>query len=323
MSLHNYFNPYSLTQSDVGFIVRHHHIVSNTSGFAIHTTVIGTYPSFTAAQTAAVDALHTALAGYERAGIRGNVSKVINLVLRGLITGVTSDGVELPISEFEICPVHVWNETWAPRTGDEEEQALMQKIDREGNPQIKVTVPCAKPIRMSINEHVGRAKRFPEEMNPHWAQTRVPYFRRRDETPLRRVYDPPYSVDVGFVGQLSRTRERLVVQIVTLQPDELLESIEDGLQPNEESNETRSGTAGLTQDQLHEAEPRAPQSEVVCATNEPIIAMSTRQSSDNERKEKSAIRVREVESDEDNSSRGSSTPYHPRERSPQTSGRRS
>jgi len=324
MSLYIYSNPPSLTQPELGFIVYHHHVELSPSEVAIHTTVIGIYPSFTVAQKAALDALHIAIAGYERAGVRGNVSKVINLVLRGLITGIGRDGMELPISEFEIRPMRVWNETWRPQMGNEEENALMRNEDREGKVQIEVKLPWAKPVPMPKNEQAGRATRFPEETDPYWVQTRIPYFRRRDETPLRRADDPPYSANLGFVCPPLRSHQRSVRQIVAQQPDELLEPSDEEQRPTRESQEPQSGAvAVVAQEQESKKEPRELQSEVVGVTEEPTTAMKMKQSKIDEEKEISTIAVREVQVDEDNSSRESSTSRPPRDLSPLTDSRRS
>jgi hypothetical protein len=146
---------------------------------------IGTYPSFTATQTAAFHSFNTALAGYERAGVRGNVAKTINLVLRGLITGIIKDSIKLPISEFEIRPVFVCDQSWTPQWGDECERALMQSIDKERETEPRVKLPSATATTMSKEESKNtRSEHRPEEeLNPHWAQSVIPHWSRRSEFP--------------------------------------------------------------------------------------------------------------------------------------------
>ncbi|KAF2689285.1 hypothetical protein K458DRAFT_252681, partial [Lentithecium fluviatile CBS 122367] len=187
---------------ELGFCVLHHRAELFSSNFVIHTIVIGTYPSFTAAQIAALDALYSTLIEYERAGLQGNVFKAINLVLRGLITKFGEHGLEQPLSEFEIKCVDVWGNTWGPQMGCEEEGALMKTVDRDGMAQIRVKVPSAKPIPMSQDgEQRPNKLAFREEADPHWSQSRIPYFRRRDDAPFRRSDNLPYSASFGFVGR--------------------------------------------------------------------------------------------------------------------------
>ena len=313
----------SLTQPEFGFAVYHHHVVPSFFGVAINTTVVGTYPSLTGAQTAALNALHIALAAYEQAGVRGNVSDIIDLQLRGLITGVSGNGVEQPLSEFEIRLVRVWSDTWSPEMG-EDIHSLMQDVDEHGNVQIKVKLPWAKPIPMpKDDEQLGLPGPLPEEKDPHWAQTRIPYFRRRDDTPFRRADDPPYSADMKLVSGSSRSRARPIIQIVTPQPDELAGLSTEEQQSTVESQEAQSGTVDVTHERRSGAVAALP-ADNASTTQQPAAItkpkqMNTGKKRSRGRKKKGpVVGVKEIQPDEDGSSRESSTPAPPRLRDSST-----
>ncbi|KAL1605418.1 hypothetical protein SLS60_004968 [Paraconiothyrium brasiliense] len=109
----------------------------------------------------------------------GRFCKDIDLVRRGLITQITVNGQERPLSEYEIRAV---------RLQDRNPEEIVPPIKKSS---IAVSLPPqAKPITVSDIEQ-----------EPLWAQSRVPYFRKRDDGPFRRKEDPSYMDSFVLIDQ--------------------------------------------------------------------------------------------------------------------------
>ncbi len=128
------------------------------------------------------------------------------------------------------------NETWDPIMGGEAERALLETDASEAGanarrtvkPPPKTSMPEHPPFPQSKIRNDTRETVAATHVDPNWAQSRVPYFRKRDEGPFRRPEDPPYQTTMSCTRRLPRSCGRSILQIVEPQPDELNESeIED------------------------------------------------------------------------------------------------
>ncbi len=211
-------------QPETGFRVLHHYVEPDHSRKIVdtHTTTVGTYPSLTAAQAAALETLETKLATYHQAGLHGRTFKEINLVLRGLITVMTARG-EQPRDEFEIQRVSVFMEPCSPPMGGEEERALFTSTEKATAPKPSVKLP-PKASMSTLPPTLAPANRyakigFVQESDALWAQSRIPIFTKRDEGPFRGPSDPPYQEHMHFVRSLPKSQQWPIPQIVYPQPD--------------------------------------------------------------------------------------------------------
>lgn len=186
----------SLLHPEPPFLVYHHWADLNTG--ILYTDRIGSYVSLALAQKAAQICLGYYVDLYAQAGFFGCAYRQIDLLYRGLIT-FYRDGDELPVSEFEIRKVKAWDAMTKP-VGDEDEAALVDRAKQHKPapvvkipPQDRTIVESADRPSAAATEGGRCIDRIGPEADPHWAQTRIPYFRRRDEGPFRGIDDPPYS----------------------------------------------------------------------------------------------------------------------------------
>jgi hypothetical protein len=92
---------------------------------------------------------------------------------------------------------------------------------------------------------------FQEEQDPHFAQSRVPYFRRRDEDPYWYIDYPQYRANLRVSQLPPLAWDERILKIVFTQPDELLESpiAEQRELPNGEATEIRSDIVAPAEEQ--------------------------------------------------------------------------
>lgn len=228
-------SPPSLCLPDLGFRVLHHENFTaphhTSAPINIYTTIVGTYSSLAAAQTAALHALEASLRAYEKSGYSGNVYKEIDLQMQGLITEMDGKGQERPMSEFRIEAVESWSPGIVPPDGGEEEVSLFTDSEREATPTTNTKKDKAKQkVVVKLPPHTDRAPLpqypFPRappdfelEKDDHWTQTRVPYFRKRPDEPFRSADDPPYRENMGYVRRFLKAHELPTPTIVVEQPD--------------------------------------------------------------------------------------------------------
>ncbi|EUC48261.1 hypothetical protein COCMIDRAFT_2875 [Bipolaris oryzae ATCC 44560] len=160
---------------------------------------IGIFDSLEQAQYAAQSELVRVLELYLSQGHSGRCFRDMNLSLRGLITTYVDNlndarqliRREFILSEFHIVKVDVWDPPWAVRA---------RRAVHESNVQAhQVIMPIREPsTQKHLLEINPRFVQHEEERSPEWARSRIPLFARRDEGPLRRPGDKPYTVRMGF-----------------------------------------------------------------------------------------------------------------------------
>ncbi|KAJ4297803.1 hypothetical protein N0V90_005699 [Kalmusia sp. IMI 367209] len=221
---------------ELGFCVFHHFALplspAPRSPIQIHTISLGVFTSFFSAQAAALDALNVNVMQLSSMGIAGNFCKDIDLVHRGLITHYDSFGQELPLSEYEIRPVRLCHTSGPPMGG-----AYDALFDAANQKAIIVSLP---PEPINPAELLRRCNVYEQEKEPHWTQSRIPYFRKRDEGPFRRVGDAPYASTFSLYPPKARARDGAVPQ-----PDVLRDVPQNNRQVN------RSGVVILQRPQAH------------------------------------------------------------------------
>ncbi|KAF2446937.1 hypothetical protein P171DRAFT_241894 [Karstenula rhodostoma CBS 690.94] len=176
---------------DTVFCVYHHFAIPQGTAVdyqvEIRTLSLGVYSSFFTAQAVAVSALELNLKRLQSAGFKGKFCNDIDLWRRGLITQITEYGQERPLSEYEI-------------------QAIpLQDCAVPGDPFLGVSaqqIMIPKPIASSSSKKMPpTASEIAQD--PFWAQSRIPYFRKRDEGPFRSLDDPPYAINFSLNIQIS------------------------------------------------------------------------------------------------------------------------
>ncbi|KAF2636397.1 hypothetical protein P280DRAFT_483682 [Massarina eburnea CBS 473.64] len=188
-------SPSALTHTGPSFQVLHHYTRSDHAQNIIYvrTNIVGTFASFNGAQTAALNALTNQLDTYERLDLNGTVCSYIDLEFRGIITSMNRCGMMHPRDEFQIKLIYNWNIVWAPPMGGEYEQALFCDVENGPKPKPSVKLP-SKNAYLGYAPARARGPDFPLERHQHWAQSRVPIFRRYDEGSFRRPSNP-YSAE--------------------------------------------------------------------------------------------------------------------------------
>ncbi|EMD64147.1 hypothetical protein COCSADRAFT_357055 [Bipolaris sorokiniana ND90Pr] len=148
---------------------------------------IGVFDSLEQAQDAAQSELARVLKFHLNQGHSGRCFREMNLSLRGLITAYVdslnkarqSIRRELILSEFHIVKFDAWDPSRAVHESNVQAHELsMYKLSSEIDPPFV---------------------QHDEERSPEWARSRIPLFVRRDEGPLRRPGDQPYTVRMGFL----------------------------------------------------------------------------------------------------------------------------
>lgn len=221
--------PSSPPQIDPGFRVLYHYVNPSQQTFQVHTTSIGIYPAFKAAQVAALGLLHCVLEQYEQAGFCGKVFKDIDLVQKGLITRMGLDGSEMPLNEFEIQCVSMFHGFCGPDMGGQDEATTLGVGGyKSGSVNAVVKLPprpetLTRPSTAQLPDKVmGVCCDTQRKGDPHWAQSRIPYFSKRDEGPFRGPADPPYLRHIGFSWRLQQPHEVPAPQIVISEPAVLI-----------------------------------------------------------------------------------------------------
>ncbi|PVI06778.1 hypothetical protein DM02DRAFT_709438 [Periconia macrospinosa] len=181
----------------------------------IHTDLVGVYPHLEMAKAAASTALQNELAKYQRAGLSGTFCKEINLELRGLITVTTKNG-ETAVSEFEIREEQkeVPNGQFSLQMTSLVVYNLLTRAagipsDHTMSGTLKQLTPPFTPSPDSaVVDQTKKANyHHPEEKDPHWAQSRLPLFRKRDERPLAGLETYVNRKDLVLRSSQSRDRE--------------------------------------------------------------------------------------------------------------------
>ncbi|KAJ4356037.1 uncharacterized protein N0V89_004064 [Didymosphaeria variabile] len=262
--------------TDTVFCVFHHFALPRgstaNSPAEIRTISLGIYSSFFTAQAAAVSALEHCLKQLQSAGITGQVSssekplsaidsiflmiftnsnstisqfcKDIDLLRRGLITQITANGQERHLSEYEIRAVRL----------------------QDRGPE-NITIPGKKPnITTSLPPETKPITISDIEQDPLWAQSRIPYFRKRDDGPFRYKGDPSYMNSFllfdqefaarrqawlrGFIGKGKDIRGTTEIAQRALEPDHTSKSRSvkkaevkaQKFQPNEKADKMENGS---------------------------------------------------------------------------------
>jgi hypothetical protein len=234
--------PRLLPIPDKGFEVLHYQVLPYADGTPTVVQNLGVYPNFAQAQAVARHELERTLIDYHQQGYHGRYSDEIDLNLRGLITkynGALVDGYlllrEIPLSEFVIKIVEVWDNTWEAEARLAEEELLLgtklRKVSnmsgtigaRRPEPIVVVRLPVsvdrnppstdqrtavfpyvlkrAEPMHVSESTERPPTPRphFTEEAEVEWAASRPSWIdvRRKDDTPFRD-WEPPYTQRMPF-----------------------------------------------------------------------------------------------------------------------------
>ncbi|XP_014560402.1 hypothetical protein COCVIDRAFT_89692 [Bipolaris victoriae FI3] len=160
---------------------------------------IGIFNTLEQAQDAAQTELAHVLEFHLNQGHVGRCFRDMNLSLRGLITAYVDSlndtrqlvRRELILSEFHIVKVDVWDPSWAVEAQRAVHESNVQAHGAVMPTREPSTHKCPSEINSTYVQH-------DEERSPEWARSRIPLFARRDEWPLRRPGDPPYTVRMGF-----------------------------------------------------------------------------------------------------------------------------
>lgn len=190
----------------------------------VFTRVIGFYPTLPAAQAAAAQSLQFHLERSIEVGLQGRYCADINLELNGLITATTPDGVEHPVSEFEIRrestvpplpPFTKKNEALltdaAVPTFGFEELLVAPSMPPPNTPLSLLTA-----VRAVSGLPRDLASKFPEEIDPQWARSRVPLFRRRNERPLTELRLEEYRKITIHQSHESNTKRSAQMSLLQL-----------------------------------------------------------------------------------------------------------
>ncbi|OAG05088.1 uncharacterized protein CC84DRAFT_1218473 [Paraphaeosphaeria sporulosa] len=167
----------------------------------IRTVSLGIYSSFSTAQAVAMSALELNLKRLQSAGFMGKYCNDIDLCRRGLITHITKNRQERPLSEYQIEALPLQDR--AVRV----DSSLGVFGEQNGSPNPMVSLP-PKQMPPTI---------FKIEQDPLWAQSRIPYFRKRDDGPFRSVNEPAYAT--YFVMNMPEAR-KFAVNVVTTNKDD-------------------------------------------------------------------------------------------------------
>jgi hypothetical protein len=207
--------------------------LSSDSFIIVHR--IGIYHTFAIAQAAAQNDLQRTLVDYLRRGYYGRYFNDIDLEQRGLITVYHESSVdgymlnrEIPVSEFRLATINVWDNAWEAETrllGEElsfgnPRGGIISNMQGTGTamPIVRLPVKSALHKEPSAPERIAKrgehvvmpepappSPQFPppgvqydEEHQPEWSRTRIPYFDRRDDAPFRRPGDTPYAQVMTF-----------------------------------------------------------------------------------------------------------------------------
>jgi hypothetical protein len=238
-------HPRLLPTPGEGFHVLHYQCLLPTDSSSIIPHDLYIYPNFAQAQLAAQDELDRTLTDYLQQGYTGRYYYEINLELQGLITlyiGTEVDGYqlwrEIPLSEFRIEAVDVWDYTWEAEARLAQEEFLFGiKISRVNNmsgvitgvrrtePIVVVRVPAPedrnppsaeerlvvfqkvlkhpKPVWVAESEETVRPHtprpHFAEEMEVEWAATRPSWGDvRKKDDTPFRDWEAPYAQRMPF-----------------------------------------------------------------------------------------------------------------------------
>ncbi|KAF9738327.1 hypothetical protein PMIN06_006796 [Paraphaeosphaeria minitans] len=178
---------------DTVFCVFHHFAIPLGSAIEcpveILTVNLGIYSSFSTAQAVAMSALELKLKRLQSAGFMGKYCNDIDLRRRGLITQITRNGQERPLSEYEIQAMPLQH---CAVLGDSSLRTSREQIGTS-KPGISLSTNQTPPTIFEI------------EQDPLWAQSRIPYFRKRDDGPFRSVGEPAYAT--SFVINMLEARK--------------------------------------------------------------------------------------------------------------------
>ncbi|KAF1963011.1 hypothetical protein CC80DRAFT_499309 [Byssothecium circinans] len=214
-----HISPSALTPPEYRFSVIHRYVEPDHINETVHahTQHVGTYTSLIAAQLATFEAGKKEVVKKEQDGIVIFLHQ-IDLNRRGLIYKVMEGGIMLQ-NQFEIHRVDVREGSRAPLM-DGVENASFLHPEQGDKPKVVVNLPSkAAYVQSSVDYHFGPP--HPQECDPHWAQSRIPYFRKRDEGPFRRPDDRLYQEHFEFIRKLPESEGRTIPQIVSPQPDNL------------------------------------------------------------------------------------------------------